>query len=175
MDGSTPFELLKAVDESIKKHEFNDAMPEYQDAWRGIHFRVGELSLLAPILQVREVIHPTQLLTLPRIKRWVKGVIQLRGELVLINDLSDFLLNSPTDIDLKGRVLVIEHQHEKVGFLVPHIYRILALKAPKVQSWENPLQCDYLKQAFKVENQLCPVLDFHKLLQDSKFLQTNII
>jgi len=103
-----PFELLHRMDRAARASA--PALPEQVEAaaiWSGLGFRVGELHLLADLGQVREVVTYFGVTPAPGTRRWLRGVSNVRGELLTIVDLSDFLGRKPIVPGTKTRLLIL--------------------------------------------------------------------
>lgn len=119
MDKKSPYDLLASINSAIQKARQEKSLPSFQS--QGLCFESGGQTFVMSLDAVSEILGPTTILELPRVKSWLKGAIQLRGQPILINDLGDYLLGIPTPFDHKNRIVVVEFNHEKVGFLLRKI------------------------------------------------------
>jgi twitching motility protein PilI len=86
--------------------------------WQGLGFLVGGVRLVAKLGEVVELLQVPRLTTLPAVKPWVKGIANIRGRLVPIIDLHDFLGLTSTQPIGQWRILVVEHQDLVAGLIV---------------------------------------------------------
>ena len=75
--------------------------------WSGIGFRAGAARFIAPLPQIAEVLPYPALTRVPGARPWVKGVANVRGNLVTIVDLPEFFGGAPVERDLRSRLIVI--------------------------------------------------------------------
>jgi twitching motility protein PilI len=75
--------------------------------WSGIGFRAGASRFIAPLAQVAEVLPYPALTRVPGTRSWIKGVSNVRGNLVTIVDLPEFFGGEPVERDLRSRLIVI--------------------------------------------------------------------
>lgn len=83
-----------------------------------IAFRVGEINVGIPIERVQEINRQLDIFPVPQAPREVRGVINLRGDVVTILDLRQILAMPPAEIGPRTRVAVVDSTNERVGLLV---------------------------------------------------------
>ncbi|MFT7651093.1 MAG: twitching motility protein PilI [Limisphaerales bacterium] len=86
--------------------------------WQGLGFLVGGVRLVAKLGEVVELLQVPRLTTLPAVKPWVKGIANIRGRLVPVIDLHNFLGLTSTQPVSQWRILVVEHQELVAGLIV---------------------------------------------------------
>ena len=111
----------------------------------------------------------------PRVPVWVRGVTNLRGDVLSVVDMRTFLGLEPTSAQ-SARMLVVRLLTEEfsTGLLVDSVDRIVAVPAdaitPPESSLEGPL-APYLRGMCVIEEQLVAVLDLDQLLRSSEIRQ----
>ena len=176
MDGQTPFERLKHLAHCYRSYAAG--LPLQQEAvqtWSGIGFRMGERYFVAPMGEVGEVLHEPRHTLLPGVKKWVKGVANVRGRLLPIMDLGGFLGAEMSALRKKRRVLVVEHQDVFAGLTVDEVFGMQHFPVD-IFSEELPLVDDSLKPfLYGVFEREQPWLVFspHALAQSSEFLNVS--
>ena len=99
-------------------------LPEQIEApglWRGIGFRVGARHFVSIIAEVNEILTPPLLTQVPGTRRWLLGVANVRGNLVPIVDLRDFVEGEPSVMTESSRVLVVRQHAGSVGLLIDEV------------------------------------------------------
>ena len=86
--------------------------------WQGMGFQVGGLRLVSAMGEISEVLKLPRVAALPGVKSWVLGVANVRGRLIPVIDLHDFLGLTPTLPMAQWRVLVVDDQDLSAGLLV---------------------------------------------------------
>lgn len=100
-------------------------VPEQIEApglWRAIGFRVGERRFVCGIDEISEIlISPPPVTSIPSTRPWLLGVANVRGNLIALVDLKQFLFDQHTHITGRARVLVVRQSGGNVGLLVDEL------------------------------------------------------
>ncbi|HET7923809.1 MAG TPA: chemotaxis protein CheW [Rhodanobacteraceae bacterium] len=118
----TPFEVLADYERRSLAHVAG--LPEQIEApglWRGIGFRVGVRYFVSVIAEVNEILTPPLLTQVPGTRRWLLGVANVRGNLVPIIDLRDFVEGERSVLTEASRVLVVRQHAGSVGLLIDEV------------------------------------------------------
>ena len=144
------------------------------DEWVGIAFRLGSENFVAARTDVREVMPlPDQMTRVPGAKPWLRGVANLRGQLLTVADLRGFLGSGGPLPDRRGRVLVIASRDVPTGLIVDEVFGFRRFGAHEYdeQAPAPILRCEqYLRGAFRRGTELWPRFSLLALLQDEQFL-----
>ncbi|MBF0286386.1 MAG: chemotaxis protein CheW [SAR324 cluster bacterium] len=92
-----------------------------------LRFKIaGDLYALR-VLQVNQIINMLSSLPIPQAPSYVQGIINVRGEIITVLDIPR-LLKSPNPLDIKrAKIIIVETNTRKVGFLVEEIVGIAHL------------------------------------------------
>lgn len=74
-----------------------------------LRMAVGDEILAVPIADVREILQVAKLTPLPRTPGFVRGVMNLRGAVVPVIDLSVRLGRAPTELGRRSCIVVVQH------------------------------------------------------------------
>ena len=100
-------------------------VPEQIEApglWRAIGFRVGDRYFASGIDEISEIlISPPPVTSIPSTRPWLLGVANVRGNLIAVVDLKQFLFEQRTHITSRARVLVVKQAGGNVGLLVDEL------------------------------------------------------
>jgi twitching motility protein PilI len=107
----------------IEAAAFRNAAPlplkqDGQAEWQGMGFQVGGLRLACAMGEISEVLKMPRVTPLPGVKSWILGIANVRGRLIPIIDLHQYLGMSPTAPMAQWRVLVVEEGSLVAGLLV---------------------------------------------------------
>ena len=172
-----PMALLRDIDRRSKQHAVG--LPRQEEAkqtWSGIAFRLGEALLVAPLLEVREILTYPGLSQVPRAKSWLKGIANVRGNLLPIITLQSFLGKPAPIIGRRSRVLVVQHAGMFAGLVVDEV---LGMKHFLVEDYNSTPSADiklareYLRGSYRHGEEQWPVFSTHKLVQSPTFMQAN--
>jgi twitching motility protein PilI len=99
--------------------------PQQSDApghWRGVGFRLGTRRLAAAFDEVVEILSMPQVTHVPGAQPWMLGVANVRGTLLPVVDLKQFLEGERTVIHEAQRILVVRQSGGDVAVLIDELY-----------------------------------------------------
>ena len=92
--------------------------------WSGVACRIGKHHVVVPMGEVSEVVNLPALTPVPRSKDWFQGVGNLRGRLISVCRLSDYLHIEPLPLS-KPKLIVVDHADNLYGFEVDQVFGIM--------------------------------------------------
>ncbi|HET7592730.1 MAG TPA: chemotaxis protein CheW [Rhodanobacteraceae bacterium] len=117
------FALL--IDYERRSLAHDPGVPEQIEApglWRAIGFRVGDRNFVSGIDEISEILmSPPPVTTIPSTRPWLLGVANVRGNLIALVDLKQFLFEQRTHVTGRVRVLVVRQTGGNVGLLVDEL------------------------------------------------------
>lgn len=127
MPSSHPFDQLAALEQqAMQRLQPGVEAAEKQHPWRGIRLTVNGHDLVIALGEITEILAVPKTTVLPNVQPWVKGLANIRGRIVPIMDLGDFLeRDSPLADTARRRTLVIEQQAGAVGLIVDQVQGIM--------------------------------------------------
>jgi twitching motility protein PilI len=171
-----PFELLKEL-EKRSRSVTSGAAPDTAagQEWVGVAFRMGGETFLVAREETREVLgYPAVVTRIPGAKTWVKGLANVRGQLLPMLDLRQFLGSGPTSVGRNTRVVVVNHREIPAGLMVDEVLGFRRFAEPEFNAEPPPtvIRCDsYLAGAFRRGGEVWPVLSLKSLVESQSFLQ----
>ncbi|WP_242928969.1 chemotaxis protein CheW [Pontibacter vulgaris] len=137
-----------------------------------IVFKLGAEDYAIRIEQVKEVTVTPNVTRMPRTPDFVKGVANIRGDIIAIMDLEErFGIRPVIDANssLLTYTLVIEAKDYSIGVVVREVPQSLNLSVSKIDKTPAFLQDiniheNYIEGIAKVDNRLIIVLDMFKIL-----------
>jgi purine-binding chemotaxis protein CheW len=112
-------------DTTFGKHGTNDRQL--------VIFKIAGEEFGVDINEVKEIIRWEDVTRIPNTESYIKGVINLRGSIVVVNDLAMKLGLPSKDVDEDTRILVVEVDGNTVGMVVDSATEVLRLEGEKVQ------------------------------------------
>jgi twitching motility protein PilI len=171
-----PFELLKELEKrsrTVAASSASDA--ESGKEWVGVAFRMGGETFLVAREETREVLgYPAAVTRIPGAKSWVKGLANVRGQLLPMLDLRQFLGSGATTAGRNTRVVVVNHRDIPAGLMVDEVlgFRRFADTEFNAEPPPTVIRCDlYLAGAFRRGGEVWPVLNLKTLVESPSFLQ----
>jgi twitching motility protein PilI len=113
--------LRKMQQESIRTAPGLPQEVQAARLWSGVAFRLADLRLVAALDEVLEVLPCPSYTPVPGTKPWVKGVANVRGNLITIVDLAEHFGKPAVFIDDAARLLVMNVPGLHTGLLVHEV------------------------------------------------------
>jgi twitching motility protein PilI len=171
-----PFDLLRELERLARvalTGQGRDAAAERE--WVGVAFRLSSESFLAAREETREVLsYPSVVTRVPGSKAWIRGVANVRGQLLPVVDLRAYLGGGMTNTNRSTRVLVANHREVPAGLLVDEVLGFRRFADGEFSQTPPPtiVRCErYLAGAFRRGAESWPVFSLRSLLESAEFLQ----
>ncbi|MCW8825659.1 MAG: chemotaxis protein CheW [Gammaproteobacteria bacterium] len=170
-----PIELLLELELRAKSQAA--PLPQKIDikkTWQGLGFRIGSVSLITPLEQVSEILTEVQLTEIPGVKDWVKGIANVRGNLLPIIDLAGLLTGNTGILSSRSRIIVSQHMGMSAGMVVDEI---LGLRSFFVEDFstkhaiDNEQIAQFVSGSYQQHGQQWPVIDFQGIIEYPAFKQ----
>ncbi len=170
-----PFDLLVALD---RRGRAAAAAPTEETAtdreWVGVAWRMAGETYLVAREETREVLTiPGDLTRVPGARNWIKGLANLRGALLPVIDLRQFLGSGATPITRNTRLLVVNHRDVPAGLLVDEVLGFRRFTDGEFSGNSPPtiVRCErFIAGAFRRGADAWPVLSLRLLVENPGFL-----
>jgi purine-binding chemotaxis protein CheW len=136
-----------------------------------VAFRLGDETYAIDISYIHEIIRMREITFVPRAPHYMRGVINLRGRIVPVMDLSSRLGLPSHEETPQSRIIVVEVNGESIGMIVDAVSEVLRLPEDQI---EPPTQmagsesADYISGLGKVNDRLVLLLDVQKVVENSR-------
>ncbi len=132
-------------------------------------FYVGESLCGMDILKVQEINKLLEMTEVPMAPDYVKGILNLRGQIVTVIDLGRKLGLSDSEVSPDTRNIIVNCNNEYIGLLVDRIGDVertdeADIEAPPANI--GGIQGKYFEGVFKKENSLIGILNVDEILRD---------
>lgn len=134
-------------------------------------FTVGSELYGLGILSVKEIIEYQSLTAVPMMPPAIRGVINLRGAVVPVMDLSVRLGQAPAEVSKRTCIVIIELQGEgesqTIGALVDAVNQVLEIPPSEIEpapSFGTNIRCDFMRGIGKVANKFVVLLNAYQVL-----------
>jgi twitching motility protein PilI len=171
-----PYELLRELDRRARTAAQGQPEAVASGAeWVGIAFRLGGEAFLLAREETREVMgYPASVTRVPGAKSWIRGLSNVRGQLLPVIDVRAFLGSGATTVTRATRVLIANHREIPAGLMVDEVMGFRRFYESEFSTDLPPtlLRCErYLAGAFKRGAEVWPVFSVRTLLESQSFLQ----
>jgi purine-binding chemotaxis protein CheW len=140
-------------------------------------FLVGRDEYAVPILKVREIFAFEDATRVPATPTWIRGVVNLRGQVLPVIDLAVKFGLPPISVTVRTCVvvfeLVIDGQATAVGALVDEVSQVLELAEREVEpppSFGTQIRVEYLVGATLSKGRFALLLDCDRVLCTDELL-----
>jgi twitching motility protein PilI len=118
-----PFETL--LDYEVRSLAHDPGRPEMVEAaghWRGVGFRLGQRRLVSSFDEVVEILPLPPVTPVPGAHAWMLGVANVRGSLLPVVDLKQFLEGERTVVHEGQRMLIVRQSGGNVAVLIDELF-----------------------------------------------------
>jgi purine-binding chemotaxis protein CheW len=127
-----------------------------------VTFYVGNLLIGVDIHNVEEINRQVEVTPVPQAPPHVRGVINLRGEVVTVVDLCKVLEMGQTEINQHTRTVVVNSGNEEIGLLVDRVADVVLTRSELMEpppANVSGVDGRFFKGLYKLDNSLLIVLD----------------
>jgi purine-binding chemotaxis protein CheW len=134
-----------------------------------VNFRLRDEEFGVDISSVREITKVGEITQIPEAPRSIRGVTNLRGQIIPVIDLAgEFGLSPQERLPETARIVVAEIGDRTVGILVDEVPEVLKLAEEKIETPPELMESDvargYVRGVGKLDHRLILVLDLEKVL-----------
>ena len=173
-----PVEVLMELEQRWRTHARElPRQIEVKDDWLGVGFRLGKHRLVAPLGEVVEILTYPSVSKVPGAKSWVRGIANVRGNLLPIMDLHDYLEGRVATPSRLTRVLVIDCNGTLSGLVVDEVLGLrhfLSEERTDVTSIDDDALAPYLSFGFRSGDQYWAVFSTRAVVESPQFMQAAV-
>ncbi len=151
-------QLAKAMESDSASHQY-------------LTFQVHGQKLAVEILRIKEIIEFGRITVVPMMQQCISGVINLRGSVVPVVDLSARFGQGKTTINRRTCIVILESQMadetQVVGFMVDAVNAVVDIGAEFIApppQFGAGVKTDFLRGIGKVDDEFVLVLNLERLL-----------
>lgn len=158
--------------EEMKRHPKNPMEEERLEQL--IVFRLGEDEFGVRIDEVREIIRAGVITPIPDSPRFIKGIINVRGEVIITIDLrSRFFIHTGKESE-NLHIVVTREERNPFGLLVDEVTEVMRLPESDIRDTPGlvtKIHEDYVVGVVTLENRLIILLDLKKVLSEDELVR----
>ncbi|MCP4652117.1 MAG: chemotaxis protein CheW [Candidatus Omnitrophica bacterium] len=135
-------------------------------------FKLGGEEFAVNIQQVREIVRMVSITPIPRSPDFIEGVVNLRGQVLIIMELAKRLgLPVGTRSD-KTRIIVAEVKDSTLGMIVDDVTEVLRIPVSRIEKTPELVEVDITKKYItgigKLEDRLLILIDLANVLSSEE-------
>jgi purine-binding chemotaxis protein CheW len=129
-------------------------------------FYVGDLFVGIEIEKVQEINRRTELVPAPGAPAQVRGVVNLRGEVVTVLDLRRILGLPTVDVSRQSRNVVTQADGELIGLLVDRVADIMSIPNSDIAPAPPNLDVDgeFVRGVYRTQKEILLVLNLERVI-----------
>lgn len=130
-------------------------------------FRLADESYAIDIDHVENIEKYTNITRVPYTKKYINGVINLRGNIIPVIDVRKRFGLKTQDADKDSRIMIINLDELKVGLLVDASSEVLQLDSESIEQAPSVINNDdeYVSKIGKYDGRIIMIVDLPKLLE----------
>jgi len=143
-------------------------------------FVLGQEEYGLEILKVREINGYMAITAVPQMPDYVKGVINLRGQVIPVIDIRTLFGMDPKDVTEETCIIVVEISHSKrtfnTGVIVDKVSEVLDINGADIEEapqFGSMVDTEFILGMGKVNNTVKILLDIDKVLDGSDIKSIN--
>ena len=150
---------------------------EVRRTWSGVGFRLGNVNLLSKLEEVDEILISPEMTKVPSALSWVKGIANIRGMLLPIMDLKEFIDGDAIKAGRKTRIILIKKDELVSGLMVDEVFGMRHFfeeeRTNNVPEVSDNLK-KYLQGAFRKGDTHWGIFNMDNLAVDPSFLEVAV-
>ncbi|WP_245863545.1 chemotaxis protein CheW [Petrotoga halophila] len=132
-----------------------------------LSFKIVDQEYALPVENIESVVDKTDVTPVPNSKYFVVGLINLRGRIVPVIELTKILGIEVPDDHIYENILVLKINEEEIGMYVDEVENVLSIDPNKLEKFQSKesVYSDKVKGVIKIENRLIVYLDLESILE----------
>lgn len=155
----------------IRKDSSHQALANQEQVGQYLTFLVDKESFAISILDVKEIIEIANITHVPLTPDYIHGVINLRGSVVPVIDLSARLKHRPAEVNKRSCIVLVEVEvadsTQLIGMLVDEVREILEIPPENIQpapDFGTDIRTDFIQSMARVDEKFIILLAINKVL-----------
>lgn len=134
-------------------------------------FKLGVEEFGINIMQVQEIIRMPDITRIPRSPDYVKGVINLRGKIIVVMDLDKRFGMPLQELTEESRIVVVDIEGTIVGLVVDSVSEVIRLNNSNIEPTPDiisqKINAEYLKGVGKMNDRLLILLNLKSIISEN--------
>jgi len=158
-----------------QRHELDQAAEFVVDSSQYLTFQLSGETFAIGILSIKEILEYVSLTQVPLMPAFIRGVMNLRGSVVPVIDLSLRFGRKKTVVAHRTCIVIIEVASEGqtiyIGALVDTVHEVLAIPDSEIEpspQFGCKIRADFLAGMAKVEDRFVMLLNVDKVLSEDE-------
>jgi purine-binding chemotaxis protein CheW len=162
---------MNAIKPAAKALSATAGSPELEEQQQYLTFMLSGETYAVSILRIKEIIQYGQLTEVPRMPSFIRGVINLRGAVVPVIDLSARFGKQPTAIGRRNCIIIIEvaigEETQNIGVMVDAVNAVLEISSTDIEpppTFGTNIRTDFIAGMGKINGKFVIILKIEHVL-----------
>ncbi|MCZ7384552.1 MAG: chemotaxis protein CheW [Candidatus Methanoperedens sp.] len=156
-----------------------DAKTRSSDELQLVVFNIGREEFGVEIVRVQEIIRMTSITGIPQAPDYIRGIINLRGRIIVVLNLNVIMGMETREQDENTRIIVANIDETVMGFIVDSVSEVIRLPEKNVEPAPaviaGKIGTEYVMGVGKMEDRLLILLDLDRMLGRNQLLSVQKI
>ncbi|MHC0038169.1 chemotaxis protein CheW [Pseudoneobacillus sp. C159] len=131
-------------------------------------FNLGDEEFGLDIDHVHSIERISQITRVPNAQAFIKGVMNLRGQITPVIDLKNMLTKGQVEITEESRIIIVKYEEMILGFMVDQTNDVLDLTSDEIVSASaSGLDIDYIEGIAQMDSRLIMLLNLEVLMKST--------
>lgn len=160
---------IRVMDEQQRAESLN--RPREYNTTQYIVTQLGEEQYGIDIKLISNIVRMQKITRVPKVTPYIRGVINLRGEVIPVISLRLKMGLSDDEITKKTRIIILTlEQHDSIGVLVDEVKEVVTLDEEHVEkvSYDKEDKSKFLSGVGKYDDKLISLLEIHSVLAENE-------
>jgi purine-binding chemotaxis protein CheW len=145
-----------------------DAKTKTGDELQLVVFNIGREEFGVEIMKVQEIIRMTSITRIPQAPNYVRGIINLRGRIIVVLNMNVVMGMESKEQDENTRIVVANIGETVIGFIVDSVSEVIRLPQKNIEPAPaviaNRIGTEYVRGVGKMDDRLLILLNLDKVL-----------
>ena len=155
------------------------AQTSANDELQLVVFMIGTEEFGVEITNVQEIISMTSITRIPQAPNYVRGIINLRGRIIVVLNLNVIMGMESKEQDENTRIVVANIGETVMGFIVDSVSEVIRLPEKSIEPAPaviaSKIGTEYVRGVGKLEDRLLILLDLDKVLSANELHSVHTI
>jgi len=162
---------MNAITQTAKTPSVDLINSEFEEQQQYLTFMLSGETYAVSIVRIKEIIQYGQVTEVPRMPDFIRGVINLRGAVVPVIDLSARFGKPPTRVGRRNCIIIIEvdigDETQSVGVMVDAVNAVLDIPANEIEAaptFGTNIRADFIAGMGKINGKFVIILNIQHVL-----------
>lgn len=126
-------------------------------------FKLDDEQFAVETAKVQSINDMMEITKVPKAPNYIKGLINLRGNVISLLDIN-LLLNIKKTDEIQSSIIILEMEEELVGITVDQVDEVLDIEENIIEKVEDDKKRAYIKGVINLQDRIVTLIDIDKLI-----------